>query len=623
MISVYNKKSETDLNLRKRESLDKYVKLIQWGRGNPTKFIEEILKIELMDFQKNIILGTWLSTTACWCAARNSGKSFLIGVYLMARSLLLPNINCYIVSASAKQADETFDKIIQISKCEVPSLLMDGCMYYNELVKSNSNSDGFIREKGNRSLELYNGSKIKTIPANPATIRGSRANVIVSDESAFLQADLWDSFSPFINQNSNFKTGKKFDENVFPKTFSNQLIASSSAGSVNSEYYKTFKNCMINMIIGKPGYYVSDTDCSMTLKPYINGVPTQPLASKEEIEMTRLTNPSRYNREYLNIFDDVDSPDSIVQRAIILRNEHKYLPSPMSDSDQKKYVLCWDPAVQADNSFVLIGEIYRDESRGLKGRIVNGVNLITKTENGKKLPLRTPQQVEWVQKLLTRYNGTVANYSNVVVRIDGGAGGGAKEIVDYLMIPFNDESGDKRPGIYDSNFKNDVYLEMKRDKFPEAVDCLQIIEPRKYRAEMFGDLISMTSQDLIDFPVELPPRKEIELEDGIVRELTTEEARGLLEIDVMKEEIMRMQQIKKATGEVDYRMPKTKDHDDRCYAFCLFASYLSGLRRAEMAACDKPKQSYADYLMQRPIEQTKAVRNPFAGKDNPFKNKKW
>ena len=81
MISVYNKKTETELNLRKKESLDKYVQLIQWGRGNPTKFIEEILGIQLMDFQKNIILGTWNSTTACWCAARNSGKSFLIAVY--------------------------------------------------------------------------------------------------------------------------------------------------------------------------------------------------------------------------------------------------------------------------------------------------------------------------------------------------------------------------------------------------------------------------------------------------------------------------------------------------------------------------------------------------------------
>ena len=624
MISVYNKKTETELNLRKKESLDKYVQLVQWGRGNPTKFIEEILGIQLMDFQKNIILGTWNSTTACWCAARNSGKSFLIAVYLMARSLLIPDLKAYIVSASAKQADETFDKISQISKCEVPSLLMDGCMYYNEIVKSNSNSDGFIRERGNRSVVLYNGSSIKTIPANPETIRGTRANVIVGDEAAFLDATLWDSFTPFINQNADFKTGKNFDEKIFPQTFQNQLIASSSAGSVSSEYYKTFKNCMINMIIGKPGYYVSSTDCEMTLAPYINGVLKPPIANREEIEMTKETNPNKYNREYLNLFDDIDSPDSIVQRAVILRNEHKYMPEPMSTSDDKKYVLCWDPAVQMDNSFVLIAEIYRDEKRGLKAKVINGVNLVTKTENGKKLPLRTPQQVIWVQKLLTYYNGRNNDYTNACLRIDGGAGGGANEIVDYLMIPFEDESGSKHFGVYDSKFQNDVYQEMHRDKFPEAIDCLQIVAPRKYRTEMFGDLVSMVNQDLIDFPIELPPRGEIELEDGTFRNLTLEEMRGLLEIDVMKEEIIRMQQVKKATGEVDYRMPKQRDHDDRCYAFCLLANYLSNLRRAERADNDKPKESYSDYLMNRIKEvDNKKTQNPFAGKSNPFAGKKW
>ena len=238
--------------------------------------------------------------------------------------------------------------------------------------------------------------------------------------------------------------------------------------------------------------------------------------------------------------------------------------------------------------------------------------------------MRTPQQVIWVQKLLTYYNGRNNDYTNACLRIDGGAGGGANEIVDYLMIPFEDENGGKHFGVYDSKFQNDVYQEMHRDKFPEAIDCLQIVAPRKYRTEMFGDLVSMVNQDLIDFPIELPPRGEIELEDGTFRNLTLEEMRGLLEIDVMKEEIIRMQQVKKATGEVDYRMPKQRDHDDRCYAFCLLANYLSNLRRAERADNDKPKESYSDYLMNRIKEvDNKKTQNPFAGKSNPFAGKKW
>ena len=52
MISLYSRKTETDLTIRKKESMDKYVDLIQWGRKNPTKFIEEIFGIQLIDFQK-------------------------------------------------------------------------------------------------------------------------------------------------------------------------------------------------------------------------------------------------------------------------------------------------------------------------------------------------------------------------------------------------------------------------------------------------------------------------------------------------------------------------------------------------------------------------------------------
>ena len=37
MISLYSRKTETDLTIRKKESMDKYVDLIQWGRKNPTK----------------------------------------------------------------------------------------------------------------------------------------------------------------------------------------------------------------------------------------------------------------------------------------------------------------------------------------------------------------------------------------------------------------------------------------------------------------------------------------------------------------------------------------------------------------------------------------------------------
>ena len=66
MISVYSKKTDTELNIRRLESIEKYCRLINWGRANPTRFIEEIFKIQLLDYQKWLILNTWVAEHAVW-----------------------------------------------------------------------------------------------------------------------------------------------------------------------------------------------------------------------------------------------------------------------------------------------------------------------------------------------------------------------------------------------------------------------------------------------------------------------------------------------------------------------------------------------------------------------------
>ncbi len=634
MISLYSRKTETDLTIRKKESMDKYVDLIQWGRRNPTKFIEEIFGIQLIDFQKNLILGTWTSNRAVWCAARNSGKSFLVAIYAMLRALLLPNCTIYIVSNSADQAQATFNKICKLCRGEEQSVQTDPCMFYNELVKSNANTDGFIKKQGNYSLTLFNGSTIQTLAANPDTARGRRANVVIFDEAAYVSDVMYQACLPFINQDPNFKTGKGFNSKVHPKTFNNQIIMCSSAGSVNTECYRAYRQCIINSIIGYPGYYAADINCEMTLHPYINGKPVPAIANKAEMEMIRDTDIRKYNTEFMNLWTDMESPDSLLQRSVIIRNEKKYLPETASTDKTKKYVICWDPAVQHDNSIVLVGEIFRDEKVGLKGRLVNCFNLIepAKQNGGDRQPLRMPDQITWVRKFLRDYNNAENHeYTNVTLRMDSGSGAGGKSIPDYLMASYTDENGVRHVGVYDSKFNPDVddvgtsYQNMHRDKFPEAVDCLQAVDPRKYRTEMFGALTSMITQDYIEFPPSLPSRGEIENEDGSVYKLSLEETRALLEFDLLKDEAVRMQQTKLTTGEVKYAMPSGKDHDDRVYCLALFASYLANMRQAENRASENNNTSeFADYIMSRIREgDGKKTQNPFAGKSNPFAGKKW
>ena len=52
MISVYDQTINNNLTIRDYDSMKKYLDLIQWGRKHPVQFIEKILQIPLMDYQK-------------------------------------------------------------------------------------------------------------------------------------------------------------------------------------------------------------------------------------------------------------------------------------------------------------------------------------------------------------------------------------------------------------------------------------------------------------------------------------------------------------------------------------------------------------------------------------------
>ena len=52
MISIYKKKKDNNVTSRDYEAMKIYIKLIQWGRRNPVQFIELVLGIQLMDYQR-------------------------------------------------------------------------------------------------------------------------------------------------------------------------------------------------------------------------------------------------------------------------------------------------------------------------------------------------------------------------------------------------------------------------------------------------------------------------------------------------------------------------------------------------------------------------------------------
>lgn len=57
MISIYNKKSNIEINARRFEQMEKWGSIIQYGRQNPVWFIEEILGCPLMDLNVFLQIG--------------------------------------------------------------------------------------------------------------------------------------------------------------------------------------------------------------------------------------------------------------------------------------------------------------------------------------------------------------------------------------------------------------------------------------------------------------------------------------------------------------------------------------------------------------------------------------
>ncbi len=98
MISIYQNKINNNVTSRDYEGMKRYINLIQWGRRHPVEFIEKIFGITLMDYQKWLINESWTKQYICIAASRNIGKSFIVGLFIMARSLLFPKTQVQIIS---------------------------------------------------------------------------------------------------------------------------------------------------------------------------------------------------------------------------------------------------------------------------------------------------------------------------------------------------------------------------------------------------------------------------------------------------------------------------------------------------------------------------------------------
>ena len=624
--TIFVKPTEEIISQRKMEGMQKLSEIKQWGLRNPTKFMERFIGVDLLDVQTYTFMNSWDKMYALWLCTRNYGKSTLLALYYMTRGMLLNNCRCYICAGTSDQSIETFEKIVSIAKNEIESFTGLTDVFRNEVVINMTNNDGFIRNPAGFTYRLYNGSFVKTLNSNVNAKRGKRAEAVCFDESGFLDEEVF-----------HFKMGGSVNVTTLPKELPNQLLYTSSASTTDSYFYKKYKEYSKAMIWGSKDHFVADINCEIMFNATYRGkIYPASLLTKEKVDNAMRENKEKALREYYNIFTSDGGADAIFKRSMIVKNSTIRPPIMFNDTKDRLFALAYDPARSMDNSFVLVGEYYKDSSDNWRMRIANGINFMDLSKKN-KTPMRTPEQVKKLKQLILDYNGDgVDDYTNISnIFIDAGSGGAGVNIADYLMEDWYEEGheGEQKylhRGLIDKEQSSD-YVK----KFPNAVDKIKLLPPTMYKSIIYEAAIEMMRLDLIDFTAEYDNKgyltmldidekemakakkdliakykdksmskgeldrlveeelQERNLASTKIYKLSPDEELGLVQIDSLKEEMVNMVRKKRESGKDGFELSTEKQnklHDDRSYCFSMLCYGLSELRREHIKNKKRPKK---------------------------------
>ena len=597
--TVFVKPTEYSMSTRKLEGLKRLAEIRAYYQKNPIKFMQDIIGAELLDAQAQAIMKTWTTPYSLWVCSRGFGKSSITDLMLMTKGMLFNNYWAYIASGSGDQAITTFKTLENIVNRNIESMTGLTSVFKQEIEIRNAAGDGFVHNPSGHFYSLYNGSYTQTLNSNVNRKRGKRANMVVFDECGFLDEEMMNVYGAFTIVNKGFKLGGDTNIAALPKEVTNQLVYISSASSIDTPFYQKYRDFSKRMFLGDPRYFVADINCDVVIKATKGGkIYPASLLSQETVDSEMRINQEKALREYYNVFTQDGGVGQIVKRALIARNSYVRPPVLYNDTNDRKFVLAYDPARSTDNSVVGIGELIFDEEKGWTMDIVNCVNFMDLSTR-KKTPKTTPQQIKDLKQLILDYNGDADLYGNIeCIMIDAGSGGGGKSIPDFLFEDWEDNQGKMQRGLIDKEFSKEYVR-----RYPNAVNKLKMLEPAKYKSDMFEALIKMVEGDFITFPekydnkgyinlsqidtkaqkaAEKSIREELdkldlsqaEYDDRLYEalsqtdsakitmyKLSIDEEVALTQIDAMKEEIVNICRTKRESGKDMFKLPAHKDSE--------------------------------------------------------------
>jgi len=200
---------------------------------------EVSLAIEELPFQPDPLQQQVLDSPAkqlLLCCSRQWGKTAIIALKALHFAINNPKARILIASASLRQASVLLDHIVDYTT--VPT------------------------RRGDKLL-FPNGSRITALPQAPKTTRGLTAHVLIIDEAAFVDDDLFESLTPVLASTNGY------------------LWVLSTAGDQRGFFYQIYSNQSPDWHIVK----ATADDCPRITKEYL---------ARERV----LRGEQRYRREY-------------------------------------------------------------------------------------------------------------------------------------------------------------------------------------------------------------------------------------------------------------------------------------------------------------------------------------
>ena len=625
-----------NLSNRVKEQYKEWSEFVQWGRRNPVLFAERIFGVEFMDYQRYVFMMSWNRPYVVWCCSRGSGKSILGSIFIMTKTLLIPNHTSYILCGVGSQSIELFTKIEKFVYNQIPSFKTLTDIYQSEIVKNAANGNGFIHNPASYHFETFNNSQVFTLNGAYDNNRSKRSNLNFYDEAGFVgNEELFTTSEPFCTQNSKFGLGVDLDDNVLksqPRPFDNQLIYASSAGRTDQYFFKKYREASLRMDAGDARYFCADINSDMVIHATKHGVGLpEALLTQETIDSRMREDKEAGLREYGNIFTSEGGDGQIIKRASVIRNSYAFPPILQSEEGDHFYGLAYDPARVHDNSVIGVAEYYQTPEDGWRMKIINMISLIDVMKK-KKTPINTPNQIKILKQTIAKYvPAEDATYDALVsLLVDAGSGGAGVPITDFLCEDWIDQNGRSRRGLIDPE-----YNEGDGKKFPNAVKGkLRLISPLKYKPDLFEALIKMIDSNLIDFPEEYMSKGYIELVYEIDKKghkklrrgypseeeekqlkkkeitvqtetfyLTSDEEVALKQIDAAKTELVNIYRFKQSSGRDRFDLAPEKAnilHDDRAYVLALLGWQLAQLRRENIVHRKREVTDKTKYFSIRP-----------------------